>query len=380
MSFVLSAGETSGDALGAALAGALQQRLGDPALSGVTGPQMRAAGVESIETIDALDVMGLFEVLGHLPRLVRLRRSLRTTIRDRRPRAFVGIDAPDFNLGLARGLKRDGIPTAHLVAPSVWAWRGYRINKIARSLDLLLTLFPFEPDCFAGTGLDCRFVGHPLADALPQSPDRAAARHDLDLPADRPIVALLPGSRGGEIGRHAALLAETAARVGRDRPDVELVVLLARENQREAFCNAAGARAVENLRIVTDRTRTGLTAADVALAASGTVTLEALLTRTPMVIYYRLPAATYATARALRLVRSAHVGLPNILAGRELVPERIQAEATPERLASDVVRWLDDAPGRDAFRAAADELHATLARGAADRAAEALVERFGTAP
>lgn len=380
MAFVLSAGETSGDALGGALAGALRQRLGDPVLSGVTGPEMRAAGVESIETIDALDVMGLFEVIGHLPRLVRLRRRLRTAIRDRRPRAFVGIDAPDFNLGLARGLKRDGIPTAHLVAPSVWAWRSYRVKKIARSLDLLLTLFPFEPDCFAGTGLDCRFVGHPLADALPQSPDRAAARRDLDLPADRPIVALLPGSRGGEIGRHAALLAETAARVDRDRPDVELVVLLARQDQREAFCNAAGARAVENLRIVTDRTRTGLTAADVALAASGTVTLEALLTRTPMVIYYRLPAATYAMARALRLVRSAHVGLPNILAGRELVPERIQAEATPERLASDVVRWLDDAPGRDAFRATADELHATLARGAADRAAEALIERFGTAP
>ncbi len=380
MSFVLSAGETSGDALGAALAGALRQRLADPVLSGVTGPEMRSAGVESIETIDALDVMGLFEVIGHLPRLVRLRRGLRTTIRDRRPRAFVGIDAPDFNLGLARGLKRDGIPTAHLVAPSVWAWRGYRISKIARSLDLLLTLFPFEPDCFSGTGLDCRFVGHPLADALPQSPDRAAARRALDLPADRPVVALLPGSRGGEIGRHAALLAETAARVGRDRPDVELVVLLARENQREAFCNAAGARAVENLRIVTDRTRTGLTAADVALAASGTVTLEALLTRTPMVIYYRLPAATYALARTLRLVKSAHVGLPNLLAGRALVPERIQAEATPERLASDVVRWLDDAPRRDAFRATADELHATLARGAADRAAEALIERFGTAP
>ncbi len=384
MSFVLSAGETSGDTLGAAVAEALEQRLGNLKLAGITGPAMRAAGVDSIETIDALDVMGLFEVIGHLPRLVRLRRGLRATIRDRRPRAFVGIDAPDFNLGLARGLKRDGIPTAHLVAPSVWAWRGYRVNKIARSLDLLLTLFPFEPDCFKGTDLDCRFVGHPLADALPQSPDRDAARRALNLPADRPIVALLPGSRGGEIGRHAALLAQTATRIRRDRPDVELVVLLARDNQREAFCDAAGAdtapETTEQLRIVTDRTRAGLTAADVALAASGTVTLEALLTRTPMVIYYRLPAATYATARALRLVQSAHVGLPNILAGRDLVPERIQAEATPERLASDVVGWLDDAPRRDAFRAAADELHATLARGAADRAAEALVERFGAAP
>jgi len=377
MQLVLGAGETSGDQLGASLARSLRDL--DPAigLAGVTGPAMNAAGVEALAGIDRLDVMGLFEVLGHLPRLVRFRRDLRRTILDRAPNAFVGIDAPDFNLGLARQLKRAGVPTAQFVCPSVWAWRGYRIPKIARSLDLLLTLFPFEPDCFVGTGLDCRFVGHPLADALPQDPDRDAAREALALPPDRPVVALLPGSRGGEIQRHAALLAETAARIRADHPDVEPVVLLAREDQRETFHDAVAPQAIEDLRIVADRTRTGLTAADVALAASGTVTLEALLTRTPMVIYYRLPAATYATARALRLVRSAHVGLPNILAGRALVPERIQAEATPDRLARDVVDWLDDDARRDAFRSTADELHASLARGAADRAAEALLEKFG---
>ncbi len=377
MQLVLGAGETSGDQLGASLARSLRDL--DPAigLAGVTGPAMNAAGVEALAGIDRLDVMGLFEVLGHLPRLVRFRRDLRRTILDRAPNAFVGIDAPDFNLGLARQLKRAGVPTAQFVCPSVWAWRGYRIPKIARSLDLLLTLFPFEPDCFVGTGLDCRFVGHPLADALPQDPDRDAAREALALPPDRPVVALLPGSRGGEIGRHAALLAASAAQIRNDRPDAECMVLLAREDQRGAFRDAAGGEAIEGLRIVGDRTRTGLTAADVALAASGTVTLEALLTRTPMVIYYRLPAATYATARALRLVRSTHVGLPNVLAGRRLVPERIQAEATPDRLARDVVDWLDDDARRDAFRSTADELHASLARGAADRAAEALLEKFG---
>jgi len=377
MQLVLGAGETSGDQLGASLARSLRDL--DPAigLAGVTGPAMNAAGVEALAGIDRLDVMGLFEVLGHLPRLVRFRRDLRRTILDRAPNAFVGIDAPDFNLGLARQLKRAGVPTAQFVCPSVWAWRGYRIPKIARSLDLLLTLFPFEPDCFVGTGLDCRFVGHPLADALPQDPDRDAAREALALPPDRPVVALLPGSRGGEIQRHAALLAETAARIRADHPDVEPVVLLAREDQRETFHDAVAPQAIEDLRIVADRTRTGLTAADVALAASGTVTLEALLTRTPMVIYYRLPAATYATARALRLVRSAHVGLPNILAGRALVPERIQAEATPERLAGDVADWLDDAARRESFVATADELHDRLAQGAANRAAEALLEKFG---
>ncbi|NKI35002.1 lipid-A-disaccharide synthase [Wenzhouxiangella sp. XN79A] len=377
MQLVLGAGETSGDQLGAALARSLRGLDPTIGLAGVTGPAMRSAGVDALAGIDRLDVMGLFEVLGHLPRLIRFRRMLKRTILDRAPSAFVGIDAPDFNLGLARQLRRAGLPTAQFVCPSVWAWRGYRIPKIARSLDLMLTLFPFEPDCFAGTGLDCRFVGHPLADALPRSPDRAAARRALDLPADRPIVALLPGSRGGEIARHAALLAATAARIGRDRPDVERVVLLARDDQRAAFLAAAGEGDLDGLRIVADHTRTGLTAADVALAASGTVTLEALLTRTPMVVYYRLPAMTYATARALRLVRTAHVGLPNVLAGRALVPERIQAEATPGRLARDIADWLDDDQRRDAFHATADELHATLARGAADRAAEALIERFG---
>lgn len=377
MHLVLSAGETSGDLLGGSLADALQQQQTDLELSGITGSAMRMAGVASIETTEALDVMGLFEILGDLPRLVRLRRGLRRTIRDRRPAAFVGIDAPDFNLGLARQLKRDGIPTAHLVAPSVWAWRPYRIPKIARSLDLLLTLFPFEPACFAGTGLDCRFVGHPMADAMPRQPDGAAARADLGLPGGRPIVALLPGSRGSEIDRHAGLLAEVAHHIAGDRPDADCILLLAREEQRDRLERAAPPDAFEGIRIVAGRTREGLTAADVAVAASGTVTLEALLTHTPMVIFYRLPAATYGLARTLRLVKSAHVGLPNILAGRSLVPERLQAEATPERLARDVAEWLADDRRRDAFRAEADRIHATLAQGAAERAAEALLDRFG---
>lgn len=379
MQLVLSAGETSGDQLGGALAEALYRQRPGIELAGVTGPAMRAAGVDAIAGIDALDVMGLFEVLGHLPRLVRFRRGLRRDILARRPSAFVGIDAPDFNLGLARQLKAAGLPTAHLVAPSVWAWRSYRIPKIARSLDLLLTLFPFEPDVFRGTGLDCRFIGHPLADALPRTPDPATARSALELPPDRPVIALLPGSRGGELRRHSALLAATAERLRRDRPDAACVVLLAREDQRQALEAAAPPGAFEGLRIVAGQTRTGLTAADVAVAASGTVTLEALLTRTPMVIYYRLPAATYALARTLRLVRSRHVGLPNVLAGRELAPERIQAAATPEHLARDALDWLDDHARRERFDATAEALHATLARGAAERAAEILLERFGSA-
>jgi lipid-A-disaccharide synthase len=377
MQLVLGAGETSGDQLGAALARALREREPAIDLLGVTGPEMRANGVETLAGTDQLDVMGLFEILGHLPRLVRFRRQLRRAILARKPSAFVGIDAPDFNLGLARQLKQAGLPTAHFVAPSVWAWRGYRIPKIARSLDLLLTLFPFEPDCFSATGLDCRFVGHPLADALPRAPDRAAARAALGLPAERPVVALLPGSRGGEIQRHAALLAETARRLTAERQDLECLLLLAREDQKTPLQQAAPDGAFDAVRIVSGRTREGLTAANVAVAASGTVTLEALLTHTPMVVYYRLPATTYGLAKTLRLVRSAHVGLPNILAGRTLVPERIQADATAERLTADALNWLDDDARRLRFRQAAVTLHEQLARGAAERAAEVLLEKFG---
>ena len=372
--FALTVGERSGDALAGAIAEALRRREPGIELIGVTGPRMRAAGVATLADVDELGVMGLFEVARHVPRLWRLRRRLRRDMLAAGCDAFVGVDAPDFNLGLARSLRRAGVTTVQVVAPSVWAWRRYRIPKIARSLDSLLTLFPFEPALFDGTGLDAQFIGHPLADALPRPPDRDAARRALGLDADDTVIALLPGSRGGEIARHAPVLTELAARLAARRP-CRMLLLLADEADRERFGAAAGRDPAEaGLEVVAGRTREGLTAADVAVAASGTVTLEGLLCRSPMVVFYRLPAATYGLARALRLVKSRHVSLPNVLADEALVPERLQHDATPERLLADVEAWLDDPDRVAAYRERATAIHARLTRSAAERAAERIIE------
>ena len=293
----IGAGEVSGDQLAAAVVVELRRRLPETALAGITGPALEAAGVERLASIDQLGVMGLFEVLGHLPRLLRLRRDLAREIVERSSAMFIGVDAPDFNLGLARRLRRKGLAAVQVVAPSVWAWRRYRIPKIARSLDLLLTLFPFEPELFGKTGLDTRCIGHPLADQMPLEPDRTAARQALGVDARGPLVALLPGSRGGEIARHAMLLRDLAERLP---GDCVPLLLLAAEADRARFVAAAGVDpAALGMQVMVGCTRQGLTAADVAIAASGTVTLEALLARTPMVVYYRLPAATWRLAKSL---------------------------------------------------------------------------------
>ena len=368
-----AAGERSGDDLGAAVAAEILRLAPDIESSGVTGARMEASGVERTAGIDELDVMGLFEVLGHVPRLFRLRRALVKTFIERGVTGFVGFDAPDFNLGLARALRRRGVRTIQVVAPSVWAWRAYRAARIARSLDLMLTLFPFEPELFQRAGLNAQFIGHPLADALPLSPDRAAARHHLGLGSDRPVIAMLPGSRPGEIRRHAALVADAAERLAAEQ-GAETLLLLAEEQHRTLFAQAAGRDPVEaGMRVISGQTRRGLTASDLALAASGTVTLEALLAKTPLVVFYRLAGSTYQLARALRLVKSRWISLPNVLAGAELVPERIQHEATADRLVADARAWLDDPPGRKRYGEVALQIHRQLARGAATNAAEAIL-------
>lgn len=368
----MGAGERSGDALAAAIAAKLRQRRPEQPLIGIAGPAMEAAGVEALASSDELGVMGLFEVLGHLPRLLRLRRDLVRRITEHQAAVYVGVDAPDFNLGLARMLRRRGLAAAQVVAPSVWAWRRYRIPRIARSLDLLLTLFPFEPALFRGTGLDVRWIGHPLADQMPMAPDRALARRALGLDGRAAPIALLPGSRGGEIARHAALLRDVAAGLGQDRV---ALLLLASARDRARFAEAAGADPESlGMQVIVGRTREGLIAAELAVAASGTVTLEALLARTPMVVYYRLPESTWRLAHWLRLVKTRHVSLPNVLADCALVPERLQHEATADRLLADLDAWLDEPARIERFRECAEALHRTLARGAAARAAEAVLE------
>jgi lipid-A-disaccharide synthase len=368
----IGAGEASGDQLAASIVAELWPRVPDSSLVGITGPAMAAAGVEALATIDQLGVMGLFEVLRDLPRLVRLRRGLAREIVGRDCAMFIGVDAPDFNLGLARRLRRSGLAAVQVVAPSVWAWRRYRIPKIARSLDLLLTLFPFEPELFRDTGLDVRCIGHPLADEMPLAPDRATARRALGIDGQGPLVALLPGSRAGEIARHAMLLRDLVASLPKDCLPL---LLLASEVDRTRFAAAAGADPAElGMQVLVGRTRQGLTAADVAVAASGTVTLEAMLARTPMVVFYRLPESTWRLAKSLALVKTRHVSLPNVLAGSELVPERLQHEATVDALLADVRAWLDGPARVQHYREQAEALHRGLALGAAGRAADAIAE------
>jgi len=376
LELAVSAGERSGDDLGAVVLGEIRRRVPDSRVFGLTGPRMQAAGVETLAAVDALNVMGLFEVIRHVPRLFRLRRELCSQFVARHAAGFVGFDAPDFNIGLAHALKARGLRAVQVVSPSVWAWRRYRVARIARSLDLLLTLFPFEPDLFRATGLDARFIGHPLADALPLDPDRAAARAGFGLTGIAPVVALLPGSRPGEIRRHAAMLAGAAEALASSR-HARSLLLLSEAGHRAIFAEAAGRDPADSgMRVVVDGTRQGLVAADLALAASGTVTLEALLAKTPMVVFYRLAGSTYQLARVLRLVKSRWISLPNVLAGAGLVPERVQHEATAQRLVADACAWLDDDRRRRDFVERAREIHVSLARGAAGNAAEAILQEL----
>ncbi len=375
----LAAGEASGDRLGGDLAAALAECEPTLELAGISGPRMRKLGVEPWARTEDLSVMGLAEVLRRLPALHRLRGDLKKRIQAWQPRAFVGIDSPDFNLGLARWLKARRIPAVHYVSPSVWAWRAYRIGKIARSLDLLLTLFPFEPEVYEGTGLDVRFVGHPLADAIPRQVDCEPARSELGLATDRPVITLLPGSRPGELQRHARLVAETALRLRQRVPEVQLVMALA-DPSHEAVIRHQAASALDRaqIRILSGRTHESIAAASAVLAASGTVTLECLLLKRPMVVFYRLAPTTYHLVRGLRLVRSRWISLPNVLAGGALVPERIQNMATPAILSTDLLDLLGDETARAEFVDKAGAIHEQLARGASRCAAEAILEKTRT--
>lgn len=369
----LVAGETSGDRLGAALIEALRERRPAARFIGMAGPAMSAAGCEPLAHIDELSVMGLTEVLRAYPRLRALRARLARDIAAARPAVFVGIDVPDFNLGLAARLKRGGVATVHYVCPQAWAWRPGRARALGASVDRLLALLPFEPPFFARHGVDCRFVGHPLADELPLAPDRAAARAALGIGGEAPLLALLPGSRNQEIERLAAPFAAGAAAL-RDRRGVLEVVACAAHAGQVAGLRAALARGAPGLaaQVVHGRARAVLSAADVALVASGTATLEALLCHAPMVVGYRLAALSYLIIR--RMVTIPRIALPNILADAALVPELIQHELTPATIADALGAWLDDGPRRAAYVTRAAELHAQLRGDAAARAADVVLE------
>jgi lipid-A-disaccharide synthase len=379
MKIALVAGEASGDLLGAGLVSELRRRFPEAEFAGIGGDGMRAAGMQTWFDAGELAVMGLSEVLRHLPRLLRLRRALRRRLLEWQPEVFIGIDAPDFNLGLERWLKQRGIRTVHYVSPSVWAWREKRAEKIGRSADRVLCLFPMEPPIYARHAVDARFVGHPLADEMPLDPDRAAARAALGLDPQRPVLALLPGSRVGEIERLGGDFLAAAARVLVAEPGVQVVAPMANARARSTFESVLCAHPdadvlAPSLRVIDGDARTLMIASDVILLASGTATLEAMLAKRPMVVGYRVAPLTYGLVKGLGLLRVDSYALPNVLAGERLVPELMQHDCTAQNLADAVLRWLHDPDAAAALLPRFRDLHLQLRRDASAQAAEAVAE------
>ncbi|HQU15131.1 MAG: lipid-A-disaccharide synthase [Chromatiales bacterium 21-64-14] len=375
---VLVAGEASGDLLGAGLIRSLRERVPGAVFEGVAGPRMEAAGCGVWFSADRLAVMGLAEVLTRLPGLVALRRELLRRLRLDPPDALIGIDAPDFNLGLERRAKSLGIPTVHYVSPSVWAWRQGRVQAIRRAVDLMLTLFPFEAAFYRSHGVPVRYVGHPLADEIPVDDDqRSAARARLGLDPHAETIALLPGSRGGELRRLAAPFIATAQWCLARRPGLQFVAPMVDVQARTLFERALARRAARSpgvaVRICEGCARDALAAADVVLVASGTATLEAMLCARPMVVAYRLHPVTYWIVR--RLVRIPRVALPNLLSGEALVPEYLQQGVVPARLGAALLHWLDDPQARSAVAERFAALHWELRRDASTQAAAAILDQ-----
>lgn len=373
------AGEPSGDQLGAALIEAIRARAPGARFEGIAGPLMRAAGCEAWYAADELAVMGLVEVLPHLPRLLAIRSGLVRRLKADPPDVYVGVDYKEFNLGVGRRLKAAGIRTVQYVSPQAWAWREGRVRGIAAACDAMLCLLPFEPAFYARHGVEARFVGHPLADQVPMDPGRDAARAHLGLAPDARVVALLPGSRGGEVSRLGPAFAGAAALLARADPRLVFLAPMAAPRLAQPFADACAAAGVPAVRMLEGQARQALLAADAALVASGTASLEALLCRCPMVVAYRLGAFTAFLLRALRLVRLPYFSLPNLLAGEVLVPEFFQEAVQPAALAAALSAQLDDPQRRGMLLARFAAIHASLRCGGADRAAAAVLEVAGRA-
>jgi lipid-A-disaccharide synthase len=364
------AGEASGDLLGAGLMQALRVRAPNVTFRGVGGPLMLAQGLVSLESIDAFAMNGFVEPIRRFPKLLRVIRSLRDAFLAQPPDAFVGVDFNVFNLLLERLLKRRGIRTVHYVSPSVYAWRRGRVGRIGRAADLVMTLYPFEPPLYEQAGVRAEFVGHPLADAIEPIDQTAAARAELGIPVARTAIALMPGSRRSEIAAHGRVFMQTAEHLQRALGRPQFLVPCVDDATARAIDAIARQFPALDVRVLRGGSHRALAAADVALVKSGTGTLEAMLFGKPMVVTYRLGALSYQIVKAL--LRTPYVALPNILAGRRLVPELLQDDAQPERLARALIEELER--GRAGshlteFRS----LHMSLRRGANQRAAAAVL-------
>lgn len=371
----LIAGETSGDQLGADLILALKQRFPRASFAGIGGHRMRRAGCDTWHDASELAVMGLVEVLRHLPRLLGLRRRVVKRLRAWKPDVFIGIDAPDFNLGVERKLKRAGIRTVHYVSPSIWAWRPGRARKIGASADRVLCLFPMEPAIFARYGVDARFVGHPLAERFEERPPQAEVRAALDLPARGRVLALLPGSRIGEIERLGEIFVQAGLQCANAISGLKLIAPMADSDCSKAFdAILARHRVRGQIQTVEGRAHEVLWAADVVLTASGTAALEAGLAETPMVVAHRIHSLSYRIVRMFGLLKSRHVSLPNILLGHAVVPELLQEDCTVEKITDALLALFRDEARMEQMQTQLSTLLPLLAGGGSDAAADAIAE------
>ncbi len=367
------AGEASGDLLAAPVIAALRERLPEAQCAGIAGDRMIEAGAAAWWHVRELSVRGYAEVLRELPRLLQMRAALRERLLAGRPAVMVGVDSPDFNLRLEMQLRAAGVPTVHYVSPSIWAWRPKRIEKVRRAADRVLLVFPFEQQIYDEAGIPATYVGHPLASIIPAQPDARAARARLGLGGEEPLVALLPGSRRAEVEHIGPAFVEAAALMLRREPHLRFVLPVAEPRLRALLAPAlaAAGAAAGRITLFEGRSHDCLEAADAALVASGTATLETALFGRPMVIAYRMPAASYWIMRQMGSV--SFVGLPNILAGEALVPELIQHEATPAKLAGALLGLLDDRPRCERLRDRFAAMHESLRRDTPRLAAEAIM-------
>jgi lipid-A-disaccharide synthase len=371
------AGEASGDQLAAPLIAALKARRNPILFAGIGGPRMQAHGFDSHYPMEKLSVRGYAEVLRHYREIMGIRRRLTKALLDERPDVYIGVDASEFNLDIERKLKQSGIPAIHYVSPQIWAWRGWRVRRIARSVTRILVMFPFEPPLYERVGVPVTYVGHPLADLIPLEPNRLEARAALRLPPGKLIVALLPGSRRSELQYMAQSFVLAAHRFRQEVADVHFVCPAVTRDTRDMFERAVheNQRADLPLTLLFGHSHEALAAADLALVASGTATLETALFKTPMVITYRQSPITWALMR--RMFYLPYVGLPNVLAGEKLVPELLQDEANPAALAGALLKLLRDTEAQrrqiERFR----EFHHLLRQNAADKAAQSILETIG---
>lgn len=372
--FAIVAGEASGDTLGADLIRALKRLFPNARFEGIGGPKMLAEGFISHYQMDRLSVMGLIEPLKRLPELLRMRREIVQRYSKAPPTAFIGIDSPDFNLGIEKSLHAAGVKTVHYVSPSVWAWRQGRIKNIKRSVDLMLCLLPFEEAFYLQHQVPVAFVGHPLAGEIPQRPNTSAARNSLTIDQDRPILTIMPGSRGGEIDQMAELFLDVAGELLKTHPQLQFVIPAANADRHLQLVDILARRPELPVSLIEQQSLLAMEAADAVLLTSGTTALEAMLLKKPMVVSYRMGNISYKLIKPF--IKTAYASIPNLLAKKMLVPELIQEDATVENLRSAVVAALDSS-SRDQLVSSFDQLHKQINRDSGNCAAAAIAKLVG---